>query len=370
MLKVVKKNIKYILNIGFIVLISWLIFRMLFKGQELSDIIKDLHLAHKGWLILGVVFVFFFVAGESVIIKYMLNMFKQKVRFRTCLKYSFIGFFFSCITPSSSGGQPAQMYYMKKDGIKLGFSTLIMLIITVAYKAVLVVLGIIFLIFKYDYVMDSMGSLSWLLWVGFILNAAYIVGLMFIFFKPLWARKMGIKLINFLTRIKLLKDEKNEQYISKITRICDNYMKGAEYIKENVHTVFNIFLITVVQRTFLFAVTWIVYKAYHLSGTSLLNIIILQTMIGIACEMLPLPGAAGVTEGCFIVMFEAVFGSHLRPAMLLSRGLSFYVLLFMSGAVTLAAHIIMLKKNNENIENEQPVSEAAEEYEDKGELSK
>lgn len=131
MRKFIKSNLKYILNIGFIALIGWAVFRLLFKDQELSDIIKDLHMAHKGWLVLGVLFVFLFVAGESVIIKYMLTMFKQKIKFRTCLKYSFIGFFFSYITPSSSGGQPAQMYYMKKDGIKLGHSTVIMLVITV-----------------------------------------------------------------------------------------------------------------------------------------------------------------------------------------------------------------------------------------------
>ena len=40
----------------------------------------------------------------------------------------------------------------------------------------------------------------------------------------------------------------------------------------------------------------IVYKSYGLSGTSFWNIIALQTMIGVAVEMLPLPGAAGVTE--------------------------------------------------------------------------
>lgn len=345
MRQAIKNNIKYILNIGLILLISWGIFRVLFKGQDLSDIIKDLHLANKGWLALGVLMVFLFVAGESTIIKYMLKMFGEKIPMTRCLKYSFIGFFFSCITPSSSGGQPAQMFYMKKDGIKIGFSTLIMLIITVAYKAVLVILGAVFLIFKYSFVKNSMGHLFWLLWLGFILNVAYIVALMFIFFKPLWARKMGIKIVNLLIRIRFLKESKNEEYINKITRICDNYMKGAEYIKQNVHTVFNIFIITLAQRSFLFAVTWVVYKAYNLSGTTFMQIFILQVMIGVACEMLPLPGAAGITEGCFIVMFDAVFGSLLRPAMLLSRGLSFYVLLIMSGAVTLAAHIIMIRKD-------------------------
>ena len=43
---------------------------------------------------------------------------------------------------------------------------------------------------------------------------------------------MGIKLINLLTRIRILKEKNNEKYINKIKRICDNYMIGSEYIKE------------------------------------------------------------------------------------------------------------------------------------------
>ena len=348
---VIKKNLKYVLNIAFIVLIGYLTFRLLFGKQEFSDIIRDLHLADKRWLVLGVAFVFFFVAGESVIIKYMLHLFKQDIPFPRCLKYSFIGFFFSCITPSSSGGQPAQMYYMKKDDIKLGYSTLVMLVITVAYKAVLVILGVLFLIFQFGYIKIHLGKLGWLLALGFVLNIAYIVGLAFIFYKPLWARKMGIKIVNRLTGWRIVKQKNNEKYVNKIKRICDNYIVGADYIRNNLHTVGNIFLITIVQRVFLLAVTWIVYRAYGLSGTSFMQIIALQTMVGIAVEMLPLPGAIGVTEGCFIYIFADVFTKELvNPAMLLSRGLSFYVLLMMSAVVTVVAHIIVMKRDKKKIE--------------------
>ena len=110
-----------------------LTFRLLFKGQELSDIIKDLKNADDKWLLAGLGLTFCFVAGESCIIHFLLRVCRQKVKLTSCLKYSFIGFFFSYITPSSSGGQPAQMYYMKKDGVKIGFSSLIMLLVTIAY---------------------------------------------------------------------------------------------------------------------------------------------------------------------------------------------------------------------------------------------
>lgn len=114
-----KKTLSYALNILFIAVIGFLTFRLLFGDTDLKIILADLHRADKKWLAAGVLCVFLFVSGESVIFKYMLTMFGDRTPFYRCLKYSFIGFFYSCITPSSSGGQPAQVFYMKKDGIKI-----------------------------------------------------------------------------------------------------------------------------------------------------------------------------------------------------------------------------------------------------------
>ena len=59
-----------------------------------------------------------------------------------------------------------------------------MLVIAIAYKAVLVVLGVIFYLFEHEFVVKSVGEWMWLLIVGFVLNIAYISGLVLLFFKP------------------------------------------------------------------------------------------------------------------------------------------------------------------------------------------
>jgi hypothetical protein len=67
--------------------------------------------------------------------------------------------------------------------------------------------------------------------------------------------------------------------------------------------------------------------------------------------MLPLPGAAGVTEGCFLYMFSGLFGEELvKPALLLSRGLTFYAVLVVGGIVTLATHILSINTEKEDEE--------------------
>ncbi|MCR5019817.1 lysylphosphatidylglycerol synthase transmembrane domain-containing protein [Ruminococcus sp.] len=339
---------KYVLNVGFIALIMLLTFRLLFKDQEFSDIIKDLRNADHRWLIAGLGLAFCFVAGESCIIHYLLRVCQQKVKFVRCLKYSFIGFFFSYITPSSSGGQPAQMYYMKKDGVKIGFSTLIMLLVTIAYKSVLVIMGILLLIFNFGAVAEHGSRLVWLLTLGFVLNIAFIAALAFIVARPDWARRAGITILNKLTDWKIVKEKNHEKLVDKINRICDTYVIGSKYVRENAVVVAKVFFMTLLQRLCLFAVTWIVYKSYGLSGVSFIDIVTMQIMIAIAVEMLPLPGAAGVTEGSFLLVFEKIFGRELvKPALLLSRGLTFYAVLIAGGLVTFIAHLKVMRSDKQ-----------------------
>lgn len=49
-------------------------------------------------------------------------------------------------------------------------------------------------------------------------------------------------------------------------------------------------VLTFLQRIALFSVTWFVYLAFRMHGTSLLDVILLQAVISVSVDMLPLPG--------------------------------------------------------------------------------
>lgn len=338
------KKVSYFLNVLVIIFIPIITIWLLIGNKDFGDIIEDFKNAGTGWLVLGLLLVLLFVCSESVIIKYMLNKLNCAVPLYKCIKYSFIGFFYSYITPSASGGQPAQIYYMKKDNINVGYSSLIMVVIAFTYKLALVLIGLVFFIFRFSEMCEYIGGLMWLVIVGFILNLAYIALLGALVVKPLWLKNIGINIIKFLAKIKLVRNE--NRYINKINNVCGNYVSSANYFKENILTVIKILGMTVVQRVFLFAVTFVVYKSYGLSGTPFYDIIAIQAIIAIAVEMLPLPGAAGITEYCFEGMFSLVFGEVLvMPALILSRGMSFYFLIIVGGIVTFLAHLAVTKRN-------------------------
>ena len=106
-----------------------------------------------------------------------------------------------------------------------------------------------------------------------------------------------------------------------------------------------VFLITLVQRMILFVVAWFTYRAFHLSGESFVTIVLLQAMIAVAVDMLPLPGGMGISENLFLALFEPVFGAVLvLPGMVICRGISYYTQLMVSAVMTLVSMFILRKK--------------------------
>lgn len=340
-----RKFLKYAVSGLFLVTIFWLTFRLLFAGQELPEILADIAHADPAWLLPGAAAALGYVAGEGSVICYMLCALGQKTPLFHCIKYSFIGFFFSYITPSSSGGQPAQMYYMKRDGIRIGHSTLIMVLITILYKSVLVILGALLLVLRFQTVLHHAGKMGWLLALGFVLNIAFIALLSLAALKPERAKRAGVGLVGWLTRRGILREQTRTKLTGKIERVCATYSAGAAYLRSHKSVLVTVLLLTLAERLCMLVIPWFVYHAYGLSGYSLIDIVTLQVMISVAVEMLPLPGAAGITEGCFFMVFTDIFGPEtVGPGLLVSRGLSFYLVLIAGGIVTLLAHIQLVRR--------------------------
>ena len=107
-----KKNIMNGILLGTLIVVT---FAILLKDQDLDEVFTALKLASWPILIIAAILGFSRIVGEAISIYLAVNALNEKVDFMNCMKYSVIGFFFCAITPSASGGQPAQVYYMKKD---------------------------------------------------------------------------------------------------------------------------------------------------------------------------------------------------------------------------------------------------------------
>lgn len=327
------KGKKYIINaIVLIVLIVGTAYFIL-RDQNMDELFMYIRQAKKRWLIIGLMFVLVFISFESIIIHYLMKSLSYSIRFIHCLKYSFIGFFVSAITPSATGGQPAQLYFMGGDGVSVAVSSLVLMVVTIAYKAVLLFLAGIMFISEYSFVMAHISNIIVILVFGIVVNIFMIAFLMIVIFKQSFAKKIVGNTILFLGKHRIIKN--HQKLLKRLLIAIEKYEKGAEYLKTHKLVFFNVFVITMVQRIALFAVTYAVYKAFGLSGCSFFEIVTLQLIISLAVDNLPLPGGLGASEGIFMVFFEEIFTTQFITAgLLLSRGLSYYAVIILGGVVT------------------------------------
>ncbi len=336
---------KALFNVSFLLVVFGLTVYGVFHGEDLGAMAEAIRSSQIKWLIPGVCLVVFFIWGESIIIWYMMRSFGIRLKKRICFLFSSVGFFFSCITPSASGGQPMQIYYMKKEKIPIPVSTVILMVVTITYKLVLVVIGLGILIFGRGFLHRYLEGILPVYYLGLTLNVFCVAFMTILVFHPVMAEDMLLKGMDLLERIRLMK--KKEARRQKLKDSMEVYRETAAYLKEHKKVLFHVIVLTFLQRIALFSVTWFVYLAFRMHGTSFLNVILLQAVISVAVDMLPLPGGMGISETLFLNIFATVFPGVLLPAMVLSRGLGYYSQLLISALFTVVAQIYYSINTNE-----------------------
>ena len=308
-----------------------------FHGEDLGESIAIIKQVNDIYLLPAVACVVFFIWGESIIIHYMMGTLKIHLKKWTCFLFSSAGFFFSCITPSASGGQPAQVYYMKRKNIPIPISTIVLMVITITYKAVLVLIGVALIIFGQGFIHKYLMGIMPVFCLGIFLNVGCVALMLILVFDPTLAKKLINWGLVALEKMHLVRYK--ESIHNKLESAMVKYRESASYFKEKKEVIIHVLLITFAQRIALFLSTYFVYRAFGLDDFSVFTIVMLQAVISISVDMLPLPGGMGITEKLFLTIFVPVFGvKFLLPGMILSRGLSYYTELILSAVLTIVAH--------------------------------
>ena len=343
------KSKKNIFNAVFVIAVFGFTMFSIFHGEDLNNIFSKVIKASPGYLILGVICVILYIYIESDIIHYMLHNLGIKSKRFTCFLYSGVGFFFSCITPASTGGQPAQIYYMKKSKIPVPVATVVLMIVTITFKFVLVVIGLFLVFFQQGFIDKYLSGILPIFYLGIVLNFVVVAAMMILTFDQNLAKNIMMTGLKLLVKLKLMK--KKPKRAEKLSKSMDSYNDAAQYLRANKLVIFRVLFVTLVQRIILFFATYFTYKAFGLHGASIYDIVMLQAVISISVEMLPLPGGMGISEGLFLAIFIPIFGSDLLiPGMILSRGLGYYTQLLLSAALTCYAHITIISNNRPVIE--------------------
>lgn len=328
-------------NLLFLLLVFALTLYYVFRGEDVGLVLDTMSSAEPIWVACGAGCVLLFIYGESAILHYLFRTLQIRTGRLACFLYSGVGFFFSCITPSASGGQPAQVYYMRKDKIPVPVATVVLMVVTIAYKSVLVLIGIYLLLFQQRYIHRYLAGVLPVFYLGLVLNIICCGAMLVLVFHTTLADRIVKRCLNLADWISGGKHAgRVERLRHRLSFTMEHYAAAAAYLKRHGMVLARVMAVTFLQRIALFLTTYFVYRAFGLSEKTWFEIMILQASISIAVDMLPLPGGMGISEHLFLNIFGAIFyGDFLIPGMILSRGLAYYVQMLLGGCMTAVAQI-------------------------------
>ena len=337
-----KKTIKRLIkNAIFFIILIIITFWLLFKDQDMNELLLILKSVKLQYVLLGFIFMIFFFLMESINIKRILKSFGEKISIIKAYKFSLIGFFFSAITPAASGGQPMEIHYMRKENISGAHATMALLIQLCGYQISTLSLGIISAIINPNILK---GGLIYLFLVGVIINGfALTVMLICVFSK-----KISKKIIDIFIKILSFFKVKNiDSRREKLYNGLEKYNNNSVYIKTHKKEFIISILIVFIQIILYYLVPFCVYKSFGLNEYSIIQIFTMQAVLYTTVSGLPLPGAIGISETVFLSIYGIAFGKQLlQSAVLLNRGINFYSFVIISLIVVICNAI-----KNKDIKN-------------------
>lgn len=328
-----KKNSIIILLVTAVVLI-------LVLKDDFSNIVDALKNAKISYLLIAVSCFFVAIGFEARAYQEIIQEYKIKYTFKKAYRMLLITKFFNGITPFSSGGQPMQIYMLKKDGVRLTKATNIIIQNFIIYQAALVAFGIFAVLYNhFNPIFKEVVLLKNLVTIGFIINTLVMIGLVVISFSSRfnhWLLKKGAWILN---KLRIVKDK--EKFLEKWSEKVDDFHEGAEYLKKNKFLCLRTVIYNMFYLGFTYVMPFFVILALShgsLDGVTWVKSIVSSAYVLIIGSFVPIPGASGGIEFGYLQFFgNFIKGSLLKASLLLWRSISYYLPMIV-GAILFNIH--------------------------------
>ena len=317
----------------------------IYDKDSLELIRENIKNVNANYIFICILLLITYFVLQGIYMKSILKALNYDISVKKGIFYSLIEFYFSGITPSSTGGQPVQLYYMTKDKIPIRKSYITLMLNTIYFKLIILIFGILVLLVNNTYVFDGPIIYRVCFFLGFLVDFIIVLLGFFLLFKTSLIEFLYEKLTSFLRKFKIFK----KKFKADNNEVMERYKDEIHFIKNHKMLVFITFVITFIQRLALFSIIYVIYKALGYSGYSYLDLLIIQLSVQTAIEALPLPGGAGLSESMLHNIFTVIFSVEMADVgMLLTRTFTFYVPLLASGLIILTQYILSKRKKNNN----------------------
>lgn len=333
-MKSFKKNLIMFLVLALIIVLT---LYSIYDKESLRLIITGFPKIKIEYICIGFALMILYYCLYGYYFTYTFKLFGIKVPVLKGIFYGLVEFYFSGITPSATGGQPVQMYYMSKDNIPIKNSYIALLINTMFFKIAIIVLGLLALFFKQDIIVYFKPIHMDFFYFGLVCDVLFCILLgMFLFNSALIKRTLSW-IFKFFKKFHIFK-----KYTDKdIDEIIVDYKEDLNVLLSNKFKFIYSLLLVFVVRIIYFSIAYVVYKGLGLSGYSYLDMLAIQVSVQMAIEMVPIPGGSYVSERMFFYIFSIVFLTEFASlGMLLTRAFIFYIPIVVTGIIIFIYNIV------------------------------
>lgn len=328
-----QNTVKNKINIAILIFITILVLFFSLK-DDFNQVIHEIVHVNPFWLFVGALLVLAYLCLRSVDLYHLIRRVNEDYTLKKATKLMISTQFFNAVTPFATGGQPFQVYMLKKDGVSIPEGTNIIVQNFILYQIALVLLGTVAVITNhFCHFYQEIDILKNLVTIGFVMNFLVIVGLFVISFAKKFNKKLIHLAIDLLTRLKVIKnpDIKKKEWEAYINR----FHKGAKVLISDK----KYFIAAVSRNIFALICLYLVPLAVVFSMRDYTSLDALKTVVTSAYVMLigsfvPIPGGTGGLEYGYVAFFgNFLKGSTLKASMLVWRFLTYYFGMFI-GAIT------------------------------------
>lgn len=316
----------------FIIFILTLVVLYFALKDDYDEIIPLLFNANILWLLASYLLVLIYTFLKSVVTNDIISLFKQYGLVNT-FKLQLMTFFFNSITPFSTGGQPFQIYVLKKNNLTLTQASNIVVQESIIHQislSVIVVITILLNVFLNIYKLDF--SLYFFLVIGFLLNAVAVI----ILFILAYGKKIDYKftklVINILFKLKIIKSK--EEKIKKWEDYIEEFNDASKNLLINKKRFIKLVFINSLAMVCLYISPLIIlFSLGNYSAFNGIISIVLVSFVSIISCFVPLPGGSLGQEYLFNLFFAYYVSNPILSSLMILWRLITYYLPMIVGAV-------------------------------------
>ena len=326
-----------LLNVAVIAATAFMEFGNSHEAAEFSEVKLN-------WWMLIPAIICFLIALFIDIYKYVLmiremtpnkkNYNSKDVR-KTARRTVLLGKYYDNITPAAVGGQPFQIFYMRRHSeLPAGISTSIPIFGMISIQIAFIIIAIF--CFLFGGIFSTNATLGATALIGLLFYAFWPMMVAGVSFFPKTTTRFLKFIVKILAKLKIIK--KRQKVLDKVEAEADEYANAVKTILKTRGLFIKTIAISLVYNILIASIPFFVLTAFG-GNVNYFECLVLTVAVMAAVYFIPTPGNSGAAEGTFFLVFSALSSGYVFWAMLVWRFFSYYIYIIMGPVIYFFMHL-------------------------------